>query len=153
MGEQQRFEPVIVGFLCNWCSYRGADAAGTARIQYASNLRIIRVMCSGRVEPSFVLKALACGADAVLIAGCHPGDCHYIEQNYKTIRRFAVIRRTLRALGIEEERVRLFWASAAEGARLADFVNTMTDEVRALGPLNWRPPVPAPAAVTEGRRA
>lgn len=138
MSETQTFEPVIVGFLCNWCSYRGADMAGTARMKYAANLRIIRVMCSGRVEPEFVFKALASGADGVLIAGCHPGDCHYLEQNYKTIRRFALIQRTLPALGIEAGRVQLLWASAAEGARLADFVNRMTAEVRALGPLNWR---------------
>jgi F420-non-reducing hydrogenase iron-sulfur subunit len=138
MGESQPFEPVIVGFLCNWCSYRGADMAGTGRMKYAPNLRIIRVMCSGRVEPEFVFKALASGADAVLIAGCHPGDCHYIEQNYKTMRRYALIRRTLPALGIEAQRVQLLWASASEGARLAEFVNRMTAEVRALGPLNWR---------------
>lgn len=138
MGETQQFEPVIVGFLCNWCSYRGADMAGTGRMKYAANLRIIRVMCSGRVEPEFVFKALASGADAVLIAGCHPGDCHYIEQNYKTLRRFALIRHTLQAMGIETQRVQLLWASAAEGARLAEFVNRMTAEIRALGPLNWR---------------
>jgi F420-non-reducing hydrogenase iron-sulfur subunit len=131
------FEPKIVGFLCNWCSYRAADLAGTARIKYAPNIRIIRVMCSGRVDPSFVLKALALGADGVMIAGCHPGECHYIEQNYKAMRRFTMLRRTLRALGIEDERVRLQWASAAEGAQLAAAINDMVEQVRALGPLRW----------------
>jgi F420-non-reducing hydrogenase iron-sulfur subunit len=134
----EHFEPVIVGFLCNWCSYRAADAAGTARVKYVPNVRIIRMMCSGRLEPTFVLKALSAGADAVLIAGCHPGDCHYVEQNYKTMRRFAIIRRTLKAMGVEEARVQLYWASAAEGALLAEKINKMTEEVRALGPLNWK---------------
>jgi F420-non-reducing hydrogenase iron-sulfur subunit len=138
MSEQKQFEPFIVGFLCNWCSYRGADMAGTARIKYAPSIHIIRMMCSGRLEPTFVFKALSSGADAVLIAGCHPGDCHYVEQNYKTIRRYAVLKRTLTALGIEEARVQLFWASAAEGALLADKINKMTEEIRALGPLNWQ---------------
>jgi F420-non-reducing hydrogenase iron-sulfur subunit len=134
----EHFEPVIVGFLCNWCSYRGADMAGTARMKYAPNVRIIRLMCSGRLEPTFVLKALSSGADAVLIAGCHPGDCHYVEQNYKTIRRFAVIKRTLKAMGVEDKRVQLLWASAAEGAKLAEFINKMTAEIKELGPLNWK---------------
>jgi F420-non-reducing hydrogenase iron-sulfur subunit len=133
-----KFEPKIVGFLCNWCSYRAADLAGTARIKYAPNVRILRVMCSGRVDPSFVLKALALGADGVLIAGCHPGECHYLEQNYKTVRRFAMLRHTLRALGIEDQRVRLQWASAAEGAQLAAAVDEMVEQVRALGPLRWQ---------------
>ncbi|OGO11803.1 MAG: methyl-viologen-reducing hydrogenase subunit delta, partial [Chloroflexi bacterium RBG_13_68_17] len=113
------FEPKIIGFLCNWCSYRAADLAGTSRLKYAPNVRSLRVMCSGRVDPTFVLKALSQGADGVMIAGCHPGECHYIEQNYKTMRRFAMLRHTLRALGIEDERVRLQWASAAEGTVLA----------------------------------
>ena len=131
------FEPTIVGFLCNWCSYRAADLAGTARIKYQPNVRVIRVMCSGRVDPSFVLKALARGADGVMIAGCHPGECHYLVQNYKTIRRFHMLKATLRALGIEDARVRLQWASAAEGQPLADGINAMVDEIRALGPLDW----------------
>lgn len=131
------FEPKIVGFLCNWCSYRAADLAGTARIHYAPNVRIIRVMCSGRVDPAFVLKALSLGADAVLIAGCHPGECHYIEQNYKAMRRYAMIKHTLRQMGLEEDRVRLVWASAAEGQRLADEINRLVEDVRKLGPLNW----------------
>ena len=135
---EERFEPKIVAFLCNWCSYRAADLAGTARMTYEPNVRMLRVMCSGRVDPQFVLKALSLGADGVMIAGCHPGECHYLEQNYKTMRRFAMLRHTLKALGIEEERVRLQWASAAEGAQLASAINEMVDQVRALGPLNWQ---------------
>lgn len=136
-GEQSAFEPRIVGFLCNWCSYRAADLAGTARTRYAPNVRIVRVMCSGRIDPAFVLKALSLGADGVLIAGCHPGECHYLEQNYKTMRRFAMLRHTLRAFGIEEDRVRLVWASAAEGHLFAREVDLMVDRLRQLGPLGW----------------
>lgn len=132
------FEPKIVGFLCNWCSYRAADLAGSARIKYPPNVRIIRVMCSGRVDPSFVLKAFSLGADGVLMAGCHPGECHYLEQNYKAMRRFSMLKHTLRAMGVEEERLQLLWASAAEGVRFAAHVTSMTEEVRKLGPLNWR---------------
>jgi F420-non-reducing hydrogenase iron-sulfur subunit len=107
-------------------------------MKYEPNVRIIRVMCSGRVDPAFVLKALSLGADGVMIAGCHPGECHYLEQNYKTMRRFTMLKHTLRAMGIEEERVRLQWASAAEGSVLAHAINEMVDQVRALGPLNWK---------------
>ena len=135
--ERELFEPRIIGFFCNWCSYRAADGAGTARTKYAPNVRVIRVMCSGRVDPTFVLKALSLGADGVLIAGCHPGECHYVEQNYKTIRRFAMLKRTLRALGIDDRRVRLVWASAAEAAHLAEDVDQMVEDVRTLGPLRW----------------
>ncbi|MGD8633846.1 MAG: hydrogenase iron-sulfur subunit [Anaerolineales bacterium] len=134
---EERFEPRIVAFLCNWCSYRAADLAGTARIKYQPNVRMIRVMCSGRVDPNFVLKALALGADGVMIAGCHPGECHYLEQNYKTMRRFTMLKHTLRMMGVEEERVRLQWASAAEGVQLASAINEMVDQVRELGPLDW----------------
>ena len=145
------FEPVIIGFTCNWCSYRAADMAGMARIKYAPNVRFIRLMCSGRLDPQFVLKALAEGADGVLISGCHPGDCHYIDQNYKTLRRFALLRQTLRSLGIEDGRVKLVWASAAEGAILASEIDQMVAEVKRLGPLNWRGPLAADlnAAVPE----
>jgi len=128
------FEPRIVGFLCNWCSYTGADLAGTSRIKYAPNVRVIRVMCTARIEPTFVLKALSEGADGALICGCHPGDCHYVEGNYKTMRRFAALKRVLRTYGIEEERVRLEWVSASEGARFAEIVNDMTERTRKLGP-------------------
>lgn len=131
------FEPKIIGFLCNWCSYRAADLAGTSRIKHAPNVRSIRVMCSGRVDPTLVLKALASGADGVMIAGCHPGECHYIEQNYKTLRRFVMLKHTLRQLGVEDERVRLQWASAAEGAQLAAAIDEMVEQIRKLGPLNW----------------
>jgi F420-non-reducing hydrogenase iron-sulfur subunit len=132
------FQPKIVGFLCNWCSYRAADLAGTARIKYPPNVRVVRTMCSGRVDPVFVLKAFADGADGVMIAGCHPGECHYIEQNYKAMRRYAMLKHTLTALGVELERVRLQWASAAEGAQLAAAIHQMVERVRALGPLEWR---------------
>ena len=131
------FEPKIIGFLCNWCSYRAADLAGTARITHAPNVRIIRVMCSGRVDPTFVTKALSLGADGVLIAGCHPGECHYLEQNYKTMRRFHMMRHTLKAMGVEEDRVQLVWASAAEGQQLADAIDKMVAEIKELGPLGW----------------
>ena len=132
------FEPIIIGFLCNWCSYRAADLAGTARLRYAPNMRPIRVMCSGRVEPDLVLKALREGADGVLIAGCHPGECHYIEGNLKTLRRFLLLKRMLAQFGVEEERVQLVWASASEGNVLAEAVNRMTENLRRLGPLRWR---------------
>jgi F420-non-reducing hydrogenase iron-sulfur subunit len=131
------FEPKIVAFLCNWCSYRAADLAGTARMKYQPNVRILRVMCSGRVDPTFVLKAFALGADGVMIAGCHPGECHYLEQNYKAMRRFEMLRHTLGTLGMESDRVRLQWASAAEGAQLAAAINDMVEKVGALGPLTW----------------
>ena len=128
------FEPKIVGFCCNWCSYRGADMAGTARIKSAPNVRIVRVMCSGRVDPVFVLKAFEQGADGVLILGCHPGDCHYVEGNYKTARRIPLLKKMLDQLGIEDERVRLDWVSASEGVRFASIVNEMTAKVKELGP-------------------
>ncbi len=134
---EEQFEPKIVAFLCNWCSYRAADLAGTARIKYQPNVRMIRVMCSGRVDPAFVLKALALGADGVMIAGCHPGECHYMVQNYKAMRRFAMLKHTLDKFGVENDRVRLQWASAAEGLQLATAINEMIDQVRELGPLNW----------------
>ena len=132
------YEPVIVGFLCNWCSYRAADLAGTSRLHYAPNMRPIRVMCSGRVEPDMVLKAIRTGADGVLIAGCHPGECHYIEGNIKALRRYELLKRMLRQWGVEEERVQLVWASASEGTVLAEAVDRMTEQLRALGPLRWQ---------------
>jgi F420-non-reducing hydrogenase iron-sulfur subunit len=138
MIDQELFEPVIIGFTCNWCSYRAADLAGTARVKYPPNIRLIRLMCSGRLDPTFVLKALAGGADGVLITGCHPGECHYLEQNYKALRRYLLLRRTLVAMGLEPARVRLVWASAAEGVKLAHEIETMVAEIRALGPLRWR---------------
>jgi len=133
----EKFEPVIIGFTCNWCSYRAADMAGTARMKYAPNIRLIRLMCSGRLDPTFVLKAFVGGADAVMITGCHPGDCHYVEQNYKALRRFHLLKRVLTQMGIEPGRLKLLWASAAEGAIFASEINKYVEEVRALGPLNW----------------
>ena len=135
---QESFEPKIVGFFCNWCSYRAADLAGTLRASYAPNLRIIRVMCSGRVDPTFVLKAFSLGADGMMIAGCHPGECHYLEQNYKTMRRVAMLRYTLQQMGIDADRLHLVWASAAEGQQLAREINRIVRQVSRLGPLSWR---------------
>ncbi len=128
------FEPKIVGFCCNWCSYRGADLAGTTRTKCSPNVRIVRVMCSGRVEPTFILKALEVGADGVLVLGCHPGDCHYAEGNYKTVRRMQLLKKMLAQFGIEEERVHLDWVSASEGDRFVSIVDDMTEKLRALGP-------------------
>ena len=133
----EQFEPVIIGFTCNWCSYRAADMAGTARIKYPPNVRLVRLMCSGRLDPTFVLKALSGGADGVLITGCHPGECHYLEQNYKALRRYRLLRRTIQQWGIEPERVKLVWASAAEGVQLAKAITEFVEEVRELGPLHW----------------
>lgn len=132
------FEPRIVGFLCNWCSYQGADMAGTARMQYPLNVHIVRVNCSGRVDPTFVLKAFCEGADGVVVAGCHPGDCHYTSGNYKTMRRMMLLERLLADFGIEPARFRMEWVSAAEGTRWARVVGEMTAQVKALGPLNWK---------------
>jgi len=132
------FEPKIVGFLCRWCSYAGADLAGTNRMKYPSNVSSIRVNCSGRIDPALVMKALALGADGVLIAGCHPGDCHYTNGNIKTLRRFKMLQKMLEQFGIERGRVRLEWISAAEGERYAQVVRSMTEQVRSLGPLNWK---------------
>ncbi|MBN2044746.1 MAG: hydrogenase iron-sulfur subunit [Anaerolineales bacterium] len=131
------FEPLIIGFTCNWCSYRAADMAGTARLKYPPNVRLIRLMCSGRIDPSFILKALAGGADGVLITGCHPGECHYLEQNYKALRRVKLLKRTLAPFGINPDRVKLVWASAAEGVKLAREIGVFVEEIRELGPLNW----------------
>lgn len=129
------FEPRIVAFFCNWCTYLAADLAGTSRIKYAPNTRVIRVMCSGRIDPQFVLDAFAKGADGVLIGGCHPNDCHYQEGNYKALRRYHLLKRLVRQMGIEEERLRLEWISAAEGDRVRVVVNDMVEKIRALGPL------------------
>lgn len=132
----ENFEPKIVAFFCNWCTYLAADLAGTSRIKYAPNVRVVRTMCSGRVDPQFVLDAFAHGADGVLIGGCHPGDCHYQEGNYKALRRVRLLKRLLEQLGIEPERFRLEWISASEADRLKTVVNEMVEQVRALGPLS-----------------
>jgi F420-non-reducing hydrogenase iron-sulfur subunit len=129
------FEPKIVGFLCNWCSYAGADLAGISRMQYPTNVRIIRVMCSGRVDPVFVLEAFKGGADGVLIAGCHlPSDCHYLSGNFKAQRRIALLKKVLGQFGIEPERLRIEWISASEGDRFAKTMKEITDQIRKLGP-------------------
>jgi F420-non-reducing hydrogenase iron-sulfur subunit len=130
------WQPRIVAFFCNWCTYTAADLAGVSRLKYAPNVRIIRLMCSGRVDPQFVLGALARGADGVLIGGCHPSDCHYVEGNYKTLRRFQMLKRLLADLGIEPQRLRLEWISASEGERVRTVINDMVEQIRALGPLN-----------------
>ncbi len=128
------FEPTIVSFLCNWCSYTGADLAGTSRMKYAANVRVIRVMCSGRVDPTFVLSAFEEGADGVMICGCHPGDCHYHEGNYKCLRRYHLLQKYIQQMGVEEDRLRLAWISASEGKQFADLADEMTEQVKALGP-------------------
>ncbi len=145
----ETFEPVIIGFTCNWCSYRAADLAGTARMKYAPNVRLIRLMCSGRLDPTFVLRAFAGGADGVLITGCHPGECHYIEQNYKALRRYLLLKRILQGMGIDPQRLRLVWASAAEGARFASEVDLFVEEIRKLGPLHWGQPGEALPVISE----
>jgi F420-non-reducing hydrogenase iron-sulfur subunit len=130
-----RFEPVIIGFLCNWCAYEGADAAGRARKPYPVNLRVIRVLCSGRTDPQFVLEAFKEGADGVLILGCHPGECHYKEGNFQTLKRYTILRKMLVQFGIEEDRLRLDWVSASEGDKFVGVVSEMVEKVRKLGPL------------------
>jgi F420-non-reducing hydrogenase iron-sulfur subunit len=135
MSGKDGFEPKIIGFLCNWCSYAGADLAGVSRIQYPPNIRIIRVMCSGRIDPAFILEAFKDGADGVLIGGCHlPSDCHYISGNFKALRRISLIKKVLSEFGIEPERVRLEWISASEGDKYAAVVRDMTEQIKKLGP-------------------
>ena len=128
------FEPTIIGFTCNWCTYAGADLAGTSKIQYPPNIRIIRVMCTGRIEPEFILDAFKLGADGVLIGGCHLGNCHYLEGNYKTALRVNFLKVLLKSLGLEPERVRLEWISASEGEKFAKTVQSFVEEIRKLGP-------------------
>jgi F420-non-reducing hydrogenase iron-sulfur subunit len=130
------WQPRIVAFFCNWCTYTAADLAGVSRLKYAPNVRVIRLMCSGRVDPQFILDALTRGADGVLIGGCHIGDCHYVEGNYKTLRRFTMLKRMLADMGIEDPRVRMEWISASEGERVKTVINDMVEQVKALGPLN-----------------
>ena len=131
----KEWKPRIVAFFCNWCTYTAADLAEVSRLKYASNTRVIRLMCSGRVDPQFILDALARGADAVLIGGCHPFDCHYAEGNYKCLRRFEMLKRMLKDMGVEEDRIRLEWISAAEGAKVKTVINEMVAKVTELGPL------------------
>lgn len=138
----------IVAFLCRWCSYAGADLAGVSRMKYDPNMLPIMVPCSGRVEPQLVMKAFADGADGVLIAGCHPGDCHYLKGNYKAARRFRLLKRYLAEMGIEDERLRLEWISASEGGRYAEVANDITSKVKGLGPLRLRTPLAEKSAVS-----
>ncbi len=130
----ESFSPKIVAFLCNWCSYAGADLAGVSRIQYPPSTRVVRVMCSGRVNPAFILEAFKDGADGVLVAGCHPGDCHYLTGNYKTQRKVLLMKNLMGSLGIEPERLRLEWVSASEGDKFAKVVKEMTEVIGKLGP-------------------
>ena len=134
LSKDSKWRPTIVAFLCNWCSYAGADLAGTGRNQYPASLRIIRLPCSGRVNPIYIINALAQGADGVMVSGCHPGDCHYLEGNLHARRRFSVLKQLLNCAGIEPERVQFTWVSASEGARFAQVVQEVTEKVMALGP-------------------
>jgi F420-non-reducing hydrogenase iron-sulfur subunit len=136
--EGDGFEPVIVAFCCNWCSYAGADLAGTSRLQYPPNIRIVRVMCSGMVHPNLVIEALTKGADGVLVCGCHPGDCHYIDGNLKTEKRAEAIRLMLEDFGLEPERFRLEWVSASEGPKFAQVAREMVEQVKSVGPSPYR---------------
>jgi len=130
----KEFEPNIIGFLCNWCSYAGADLAGTSRMKYPPNIKSIRVMCSGRVDPVFVLEALRKGADGVLVAGCHPGDCHYQSGNYKANRRMKLLKKLLEDMAVDPKRVRFEYISASEGAKFASVVTEFVDELKKMGP-------------------
>ena len=134
MEVQANWEPKVIAFLCNWCSYAGADLAGVSRIQYPPNVRIVRVPCSGRVNPLYIIKGLQSGADGVLVSGCHPGDCHYISGNQYARRRFAVLKSLLESVGIEPGRVQFSWVSAAEGEKFSQVVADVVREVKALGP-------------------
>ena len=128
------FEPKIIAFLCNWCSYAGADLAGTSRMKYAPNIRVIKVPCTGRIDPLFILKAFQVGADGVLVSGCHPNDCHYRSGNFLARRRWMVFKDMLEFVGIEQGRIHFSWVSAAEGNKFVEVVNKVTNEVKALGP-------------------
>jgi F420-non-reducing hydrogenase iron-sulfur subunit len=132
--KNEGFEPYILGLVCNWCTYAGADMAGTSRIQYPPNLRLVRVMCTSRLDPAYMIKGLELGADGVLISGCHPGDCHYVNGNYKTERRVLLLRKLIRQAGLEPERLRLEWISASEGSKLAEVVKDYVRVLRKIGP-------------------
>jgi len=134
MAESKDWEPKIVAFLCNWCSYAGADLAGTSRIQYPANVRVIRVPCSGRINPFFILASLQHGIDGVLVSGCHPGECHYLTGNYSARRKFALLKSLLEYIGLEQGRVQFSWVSAAEGVKFAKVIAAATEKIKALGP-------------------
>ncbi len=130
----EQWSPKIVAFFCNWCTYTASDLAGVSRLRYAPSTRVIRVMCSGRIDPEFIMEAFAKGADGVLIGGCHPGDCHYSEGNYKCLRRYDLLQRYIEQMGIDTRRLRLEWISAAEGKKLQEVVNEMTNTLKEIGP-------------------
>ena len=130
----EQWSPKIVAFFCNWCTYTASDLAGVSRLRYAPSTRVIRVMCSGRIDPEFIMEAFAKGADGVLIGGCHPGDCHYSEGNYKCLRRYDLLQRYIEQMGIDSKRLRLEWISAAEGKKLQEVVNEMTNTLKEMGP-------------------
>ncbi len=132
--EELTKEPKIIAFLCNWCSYAGADLAGTSRLQYPPNIRVIRVPCSGRINPLYIIKALTSGADGVMVSGCHPGDCHYLSGNLYARRRFTVLKKLLTTAGIDPERVQFTWVSASEGGRFAEVIREVTEKVKSAGP-------------------
>jgi len=132
--QESAFEPKIIGFVCNWCTYAAADLAGTSRMQYPPNIRIIRLMCSSAVDPVYIMKAVLDGADGVLIGGCHPGDCHYQNGNFKARRRIAILKSVLKSVGIPEERIWLRWISASEGKKFADTVTDMVAQLKEMGP-------------------
>ncbi len=134
MPDEKEFKPKILAFLCNWCSYAGADLAGVSRLQMPASVRNIRVMCSGRIKPLFLIKALLGGADGVLMAGCHPGDCHYATGNYKARRRFALTKKVFESLGLDADRIRLSWISASEGPRFQEVMTEFTEKVKSAGP-------------------
>lgn len=138
MVTKEEFEPLIVAFCCNWCAYAGADLAGTSRFEYPPNVRIIRVMCTGRIDPTLILSALRWGADGVLVAGCHPGDCHYQKGNFMMEKRFGFLKNVVQMLGIDSERVRLEWVSASEGGKFAALIRQMTSQIKKLGPSPFR---------------
>lgn len=131
---EQEFKPKITAFVCNWCTYAGADLAGTSRMEYDASVRMLRVTCTGRIDPLFVLKAFEQGADGVIVSGCHPGDCHYNTGNYHARRRWMIFRELLSYMGIDERRIQFSWVSAAEGAKWAKLVNQVTDDIKKLGP-------------------
>ena len=134
MEQEPEWEPRLVGFLCRWCSYAGADLAGISRKKYPANIRIIRVPCSGRIDPLFILKALRLGFDGVLVSGCHPGDCHYLTGNYRARRKIAITKNFLQYMGVNPERIQASWVSASEGGKFAEVVTEVTKDLKKIGP-------------------
>ncbi len=147
MGDTE-WKPKIVAFVCTWCTYAGADSAGTSRMKYDASVRVLRVTCTGRIDPLFILKAFDRGADAVLVSGCHPGDCHYTSGNYHARRRWIVFRELLRFVGIDERRLYFSWVSAAEGAKWTELINEIAEKTRELGPFEEFRPLASPSVGT-----